>query len=283
MKKLKTKKGFTLVECVIAMAVLMIMSLLLAMLLNVSMTTRNGNMELERELDEQINKLVAGNDNASEGNNKKIEFYDKAGNSVGEIPANGDKGVTAEKIYREDVQVEVAKFEYDFENYEEFVKLKNKVVPGEEDASPDKSKLVYGAADVNGDVTITDSHYGAPVDNGDGTYKVTWDVSFVTNSGSPENAVKIALPTGTFDLSYDKTTVEGARVIVIAKDLIRIQPAITTVQWNGMAYEETFTNSISTNVKVIFNISKENYDKYYKSPQFYFYGGDGSSASVTIK
>lgn len=46
--KLKSKKGFTLVECVVAMAVLAIMSLLLMMILNVTVMTRNSNMKTER-------------------------------------------------------------------------------------------------------------------------------------------------------------------------------------------------------------------------------------------
>ncbi|MDE6579467.1 MAG: type II secretion system GspH family protein, partial [Ruminiclostridium sp.] len=47
MKKLRRKNGFTLVECVVAMAVLAIMSLLLTMILSVTLKTRNSNMQLE--------------------------------------------------------------------------------------------------------------------------------------------------------------------------------------------------------------------------------------------
>lgn len=289
MKKLKQKKGFTLVECVVAMAVLAIMSLLLTMILNVSLRTRNSNMTLEKELDEQVQGIVKGEDNKYSENNNKIEFFDKDGNSIAEIPGNDEKGVKSDKVYQEGEKAEIGKIEYDFKDYEDYEKLESGKDP-EEDKDPVGKKLAYGSAAVEGNINILDPNYGSPVishtekdEKGNDViiYSVTWNVSFDTKSGAPENAVKLTLPKGTTDLKYDKASLLNARVIVIADDLIRIQPVN---QMDGKNEEKyTKEDKLTTKVGVNFKISKDDYEKYYKSPEYYFHGGDGSSASITLK
>ena len=68
MKKLLKNSGFTLLECIVAMAVLAVMTLGLLMILNVTVKQRNQNSEIERSVDNQAENIVQGNfkvDNAA--------------------------------------------------------------------------------------------------------------------------------------------------------------------------------------------------------------------------
>ena len=61
MKKLLKNSGFTLLECIVAMAVLAVMTLGLLMILNVTVKQRNENSEIERSVDNQAENIVQGN------------------------------------------------------------------------------------------------------------------------------------------------------------------------------------------------------------------------------
>lgn len=115
MKRLKGKRGFTLVECVVAMAVLMIMSLLLTMLLNITLVTRNQNIEYEKSLDGQVNNIAAENEGAkSSPYAEDVEF--SSGDKTFSIPGNGNSYSKANKKYYEG-ENEIGIVDYNFENY----------------------------------------------------------------------------------------------------------------------------------------------------------------------
>ncbi len=289
MRSIKKKSGFTLVECIVAMAVLAIMSLLLTMILSITLKTRNSNITIEKKIDEQVDNLVAGTGASTEANDAAIEFFDKDGNSVGAIPANDSKGVSAKKKFYSDDDVEIGAFEYDFDKFEDFEKLESGEGGDSSKPVPGRGSKVYGKADIDGNVTITHiGDYKNPTANADGTYHVEWKITFTTKSGEPQKAVKLVLPTGTMNLDYNRdfSKTHGARITVLADDLIRMQPAIQTevTDWSGTHVNstETYTVTNNTEVHLSFDMSKEDYEKYYKSPQFYYYGGDGSSASVVL-
>jgi prepilin-type N-terminal cleavage/methylation domain-containing protein len=66
-KRLNKKKGFTLVECVIAIAVFSILSMIIASLLNAALTAHKNNLHDTRSLREQRRLLsAAASDNATE-------------------------------------------------------------------------------------------------------------------------------------------------------------------------------------------------------------------------
>ncbi|MDR0222494.1 MAG: prepilin-type N-terminal cleavage/methylation domain-containing protein [Oscillospiraceae bacterium] len=62
LRKLKSKSGFTLVECLVAILVFAIMSLLVATILTSSMTAHRENMSETRSLRSQRRELLQGND-----------------------------------------------------------------------------------------------------------------------------------------------------------------------------------------------------------------------------
>ncbi len=147
--KLKSKKGFTLVECVVAMAVLAIMSLLLMMILNVTVMTRNSNMKTERELDEQVDKIVQSPSD-KDPITQEIKFVQKVGGKeevIEAIPKHGDEHIKAEKVYDDGNEAELDALNYDFNDYDKFDKISKGGGATPAPADPG-SDLVYGSADV---------------------------------------------------------------------------------------------------------------------------------------
>ncbi|MCL2070616.1 MAG: hypothetical protein FWH07_00065 [Oscillospiraceae bacterium] len=89
MKKLNSKKGFALVECVVAIGVFTIMSLIVAMLLNAAITTHRSNISETRSLRAQRNDFmegVAGGNMLDRGDATKpsieFSFDDGAGGTI---------------------------------------------------------------------------------------------------------------------------------------------------------------------------------------------------------
>lgn len=262
MRKLKSKKGFTLVECVVAMAVLAIMSLLLMMILNVTVKARNNNMTLERELDQQIDELVKAAVTA-EAQTQKIEFVQDIGGgateAVDNIPADGSDGMKAKKVYNDSHESELDALEYDYDDYQKFKDIAKGAVPGGPD-SPG-SDLVYGSADVDdgvsGYVTITET---SCVDNG-GTKTVTLNVKTKVNSASNEAAIKVTLPTTVSSIRV--LSVTNATTLAISDNVVRIEPT------SSGTVESTFS----------FVIDSDDYDNSFVCvKKFYTGSGSGNSA-----
>lgn len=224
MKRLKSKSGFTLVECVVAMAVLAIMTVGLLMILGVTVRTRNSNTQLEREVDRQVQDIVQGDNVTTEAYKDPISFKDEAGNDVGEIPGNGG-GVKADKKYQEneDVDVEVGRLDYDFKD------MTASPSPGGDGGNKD-GKIsqagnfkVYGAADLSGGtVKIKEA---AKVTTSD-PYKITWEITFNPLSLADERGIKIVFPSGASQITCTTNT-QNCDVRSIATYTQRILPSQT--------------------------------------------------------
>lgn len=276
MKKIKNKSGFTLVECVIAMAILVIMSLLLMMLLTASINARNNNRQLESNLDGQVNQLVADVGLAQDAYEETIQFevaIPGEANYVETIPVAGtdamgvDNGLDADKIYVPNNEAEVDILEYDFEDYQHFKDIKDGNLPGNP-ASPTLGKA-YGGAKINGNIEIdetgkTDITEGSDVVG----YSVTLKISCNVTQCSTTAGIKLVLPSGVYNVKKGSCT-NVTTLALVSSDTIRIQPALGTD-------ENQAPGNISAEVK--FDISKSDYENRFKSVGE-FYGSSNISST----
>lgn len=268
MKKLKKRSGFTLVECVVAMAVLAIMSMLLTMVLNVALRQRNINMEQERELDKQVNEIVIG-DVTEEGMSQEIVFK-QDGEEVEKIPGNGVDNIDANKIYNEDNESELDALKYDFSNYTKFEDIANGGTPDGGEPENTSSK-VYGASDIVNVGGKQPVYLNATVaDGADGTkvikLNVRFDVASINKNQDGkvvgESAVKVVLPSSATDVS--SAAVMNSTTLPISKKIVRIEPAdVGTVEAN-----------------ITFTISDKDYTDNYKNVSYWFTGVDSAGNSV---
>lgn len=265
--KLKNKKGFTLVECVVAMAVLAIMSLLLMMILNVTVMTRNSNMKTERELDEQVDKIVQAPSEA-DAIAQEIKFVQNVGGvptDIESIPKDGDENIDAKKVYDDGNEAELDALKYDFSNYEKFDKISKGggSDPGAPDEDPDK---VYGSAD-----TSTVQIYQQSVSDNlkpdgtlDGTKTLKLRVSFNASSFSVESGLKVTLPKTA--VSVKVTDSSNCLALFITDNVLRVEPTGT-----GSVYAD-----------VSFVITDDVFDNEYKSVKNFYEGsGTGSPAQLS--
>lgn len=283
MKRLKGKKGFTLVECVVAMAVLAIMSMLLTMILSVTLRQRNSNITLDSEIDKQVENIVAGGgDTESKDIDLDIKLYANGVELSDKIPGNND-GASAEKIQHKGDGVNLDSLDYDFEDYKKFEDIANGKIDGGDGAKPgegyDTSKC-FGALDIeDGKVTVSEvgSRGGKRKDNGkiDAAvtpgveyeyYIVMWRITFTTNAVAPEKSVKLRIPKSG-KLTYWDNIQGGAIVDALSDTAVRIQPEAT-------GYSE---NDIK------FIISAEDIDDYGSVVQFFNGAGSGTSTTVNME
>lgn len=277
MKQIKTKSGFTLVECVVAMAVLAIMSLLLMMILNVTINARNNNRQLERELDGQIQSLVADESVTAESVQTEIKFeVSNPGetNYVETIPAPGtnaagtDNGLDADKIYVTGNEAEVDVIEYDFDDFKLFKDIANGALPGTP-ATPVHTSKAYGGAKINGNIEITETGKTDITDAGGNVtaHNVTLQISCNVVECSKTAGIKLVLPAGVYNFKKGACT-SVTTVTLVSSDTIRIQPA------SGSDENAAPGNIVAV---VSFDISKNDYDRNFKSVgEFY---GSGTSSN----
>ncbi len=256
MKIMKNKKGFTLVECIVAMAVLAIMTLLLSMLLSISLNQRNNNMVLERQIDDEVDKLVSSNDSVKGKTNYKsnIEFkVDDAESPFDKIDSNALN--SSDKLYiKNDDEIKLGSVKYDYK--EEY--FKNKVKDGLDhdnndfiDTNTDSERIICAFDGTSGisDITIKEvtgkSSYVGSI------YTVYWSVDFSLKKCSPEKAVKITLPSGAnyigVDLMGINMNLKNCKIYQNEENQIRLQPcSVSPTSWNGVIY---------------YNGANENYDE----------------------
>lgn len=268
MKKLY-KKGFTLVECVVAMALLAVMALMLSMLLTATVNLRNNNVKVEKAIDAQVDKIALDNESdpnrvsealASNGATDSVDF------------GGGIKITGGQKVYFSDSpDVQVGKLVFDSVGG-------GSSLPGEEgdpggDGEDDDpaNKKVYGALPISGNVSISQQSCN---ENGE-NYVMVWRVSFTPSTFQDDFSVKVKFPDGSRLISAQNNG-GSYKVHNLGRDTIRIEP----------------TSDASVTVDVEFSIPKSKY-RYIKNQEtgeteeetveHYFKGsGVGSSAQVSI-
>ena len=255
MKRLNNKSGFTLVECVVAMAVLAIMSLLLMMILTSTINARNANQKLEKDIDSQVDKIVGTGAITTEYKSEIVFSYPNgAGGTFTEsIPADNDDGVKAKKRYDSTAEAALGALQYDFSEYEKFKDIKNGI-----GSTPTvtTSKNIYGSE--GNEVKITENAI-----NRSGEKEVTWTVGYNSaNPGAKEISVKIILPAGWHDVSFSGTS--AGKMLMIDANTVRIE-----------------SGDASVNAAITFQISDEDYAAY-GSLDKYFKNGAGTGNTITI-
>lgn len=256
MKKLKSKIGFTLVECVVAMAVLAIMSLLLMTILTITINSRNANQKIEKDIDRQVDKIVGtGADTTAYTSEIIFSCPDGAGVYTEAIPADGTDSVTAKKRYESSSGASIGAIRYDFSSYEKFDNIKK---GGGTSTPPPGSGMgkIYGAEKAN--ITLNES-----VTAGTGEKKVTWTVDYNSaKPGAKEISVKIVLPAGWHDVSFGGSSV--GKMLMIDANTVRIE-----------------SGDASVNAAITFSISDDNYAAY-GSLDKYFNNGAGTGNTITV-
>ncbi|MBD5080738.1 MAG: prepilin-type N-terminal cleavage/methylation domain-containing protein [Ruminococcaceae bacterium] len=271
MKKIIDKKGFTLVECIVAMAVLAIMSLLLTMMLTVALKIHNRNMTVEQDIDKQIANIASNNNKSEENNNNSIQF-NQGGAVIDSIPSDGTDNLEAKKDTFNGSEVNMGILDYDFSKYtgwssgggettvyctecKKNYKLSELIENGtkcpfghilvkEQNIEKDK---VRGAIDtdkikihVEKDTSKTD------------TYNLTITIDTL-NSASTEKALKITLPATIEKIDAPTAKTEDFRAYMITKNAVRIEPKKTGT---NLSYTFSFTITDANYAKDFVNVSK---------------------------
>ena len=268
MRRIRNNSGFTLIECIIAMAVLATMSLLLMMVLNVTVLTRNNNRDTEREIDKQVEKIVAGAETETQPMGKEIVFKGKDGYEEAiPIPGanmaaddNRKNGLQGDKVFIPDNKAEVDILDYNFDNYLLFEDIKNAEDDDSDDDSGESSRKLRGAAANSVHITETCTNIGTDKN-------VTLNVKFSAIKKGDEIAIKVELPSGIYDISLNPVKNCGIenvgeakvkRTVLISDNVVRIQPIATG----------------DTEVNITYTIPSSIYDSAYVCVHRYFSNDD---------
>lgn len=277
MRRFISKKGFTLVECVVAMAVLTIMSLLLMMILNISLVTRNKNMELERQLDDQVESLAVNQALAETASfEDNIEFT--SGVDTFSIPGDGSSHVQANKKYYEN-ENELGKMDYNFDQY--FANLPTPLdVEGDapsDDESIGETGGKYGGGNALNSTGATNVSI-TPTSSLDGTgnHIISLTISFTSEYCTPERALKIILPIGSKYTGYSNAM--NCQIAQSSEYAVRIQPSNGSWDSGGDIGDGKQTLSVSATIS--FKISDNDYNEYYMNTGGYFTGSDSIEGSL---
>lgn len=260
MKRLHSKRGFTLVECIIAMAILAIMSLLLTMMLGITAKANRANRSAELELDEQVANIAQGNVSSTETiSDADIIFETQQPNETA-VAIQGD---VAKNVDNDENAIPLGAAEYDYGNYFD------ELVPDESSDDDDitngygsQSSKVYGGADLSGNtVYVSEITKTESADS----YDVTWRIAYTAEAVATEKSIKFVLPSGSKFKS--SSSIKEASILMISDRTLRIEPK----------------NVGPDEVNVTFTISKEDFNSdSCKSLQYYLLGVDDNASPVSI-
>ena len=252
LKKLKDNRGFSLAECVVALGLLSIMSLMVAMVLTGAIRIKNQTMSKEEEIGEQIHAIA--NDDVGESGmleatpfDKELAFYN--GTDIVDSIADEVNKISADRIYDSQASMQIGALKYDYGSYQSEIKKEQDRASGKE--------LIYGGAKLSHALSVTESE---KTENGD-FYDVKWVVNFSVGSYAPDESMKIVLPYGSVFDTFP-AGVSNQNIMGISKDTIRFEP-----------------NSTTTSVTISFKVPKENYQGEY--PITTHFGVEKQSNQVT--
>ena len=266
MKKLRRKNGFTLVECVVAMAVLAIMSLLLTMILSVTLKTRNSNMQLESDIDKQVANLASGSGGVKESYDDGIAFDGFT------IPGNSTPNVSANKTSGEENGL--SKLEFDFGKYFEAMGEPPKL-GSDKDADKvevgdwEKTAPCFGNVDLKEKIYITETK---SLNETTKIYDINWKVKFTVKSYAAVDSVKLTLPVGSKFKTW--STPNGVEKGPIGFTRKLTQYIVMIRPDDNSADPEPVNMELNVEVDLSFTISEEDYNENYKNLASYFGVGD---------
>lgn len=205
--KLRNKKGFTLVECVVAMAVFVLMATVVMQLLALSIQTYTHNDRIDKGLDVQLEYLVKNNNlQERESFDFAVEFLNPDDSSAGAMSVTGIKvnRLDVDAAESSDERLENIKDELFELNTLEY-SIAGDVGTSSEptsSSSPDSNTLnvvknymhIYGSMGFDNVIASEDP---ATTLNGD-THTIIWKFKLNDSKGvlgkSPINSIKVALP-----------------------------------------------------------------------------------------
>ena len=244
MKRLRKNSGFTLVECIVALAVLAVMTLGLMMILNASVKQRNSNMMLEQNIDKQVEQVVQGDSTTA------MDIGDDV------IELGGYKISGIQMVYLEDDETDLQIGALYYEGNGSLIEPdpENPGNPGTPEGpinAHNNNWKVYGALEVD---SVTVGQNGNAVVNADGSYTLSWDISFnFSGEASAIKSVKVVLPSYAEIISTPTKVNGNCNVHKIGNNIVRIQPTDT---WGGTFFK--------ANVK--FTVPASQYDAYVGDP-----------------
>lgn len=260
LKTLKEKRGFTLVECIVAMAVLAIMTLLLTMILTLTVDTRSKNAEDEREIDKQIEQLYI-NEGGEQTERISGGINLKSGAWGDSIPED----CIEKKYYGSDNgELQIAAVKSDFSDFD-FNRSNSHGYADYTDIGENVNDYkTFGAVKINGDITITE--LGEQDITDVDLHKITWNINFNVTDFSADKALKIRLPDGAKNIYFsdNKTLIFHSSSAVISKDTIRIEP----------------TGSGDVKAIVYFELSEKDFEMYNSAYAYFGQDGGGNQAIV---
>lgn len=271
MKKLNKKSGFTLVECVVAMAILAIMTLMLAMMMNIIVNLRNDNRNTEEDVDRQVEYLVNEQSTVTE------EIPDANIDFGGGIVIPGDN---ANKVYINDpnANAQIGAVDFGIE-VDEAITTSSDDSPGDVTTTSEKDiqidvgdKRVYGAIEVDGGVNVSEKK---SEENG-GVYTKEWTFEFTATESSDIKALKAVFPAGATLISY---TVENGdcNVYYLGNRIVRFSPQSDATQGNKQYIKVTIEFTVPKSKFVYLDGGTTKDDNF-----SHYFTGSGNGSTVTL-
>lgn len=252
LKRLKKNKGFTLVECVVALALLAIMSTMVMTILSMASQVHAANRSAEQEMDEQVAGMAQGAITETTEVEPVIQFYNGS-TAVASIDGS-ETGVNINFNRDSASSYPLNGLDFDCEAYQDYV---SEEAGGQEDAS--SNARVYGACDTS---SVTVSQTGATLDSATGTYTITWQCSFSVSEAQEVLAMKVVTPIGA---EFKSASGSNCSTRLISDRTVRIQPSAS----GGCAAIIQFT------------LSESSYNSFYRSFANYMRNSSSGAAIDT--
>lgn len=236
LKRLRKNKGFTLVECVVALALLAIMSTMVMTILSMASQVHSANRSAEQAMDEQVVGMAQGSITATTEVDPVIQFYN--GNTAVAAIDGSTTGIDVNFNRDSSSKYPIGGLEFDCEAYQGVIENEAGGAGG-----GDASTRVYGACNTS---TVTVAQASSTFDSASNTYTIKWQIQFSVSECADILAMKVVMPIGA---KYKTSAGSSCNTLLISDRTLRIQP----------------TSNGSCTTVLTFELSKTDYDVFYRS------------------
>ncbi len=265
-KGLKRKKGFTLTEVLVAMAVFAIMSAIVMQILAISIRYYGRNDRVDKDLDAQIENLVTENALVERNTVElTLDFIGTSGSAAGSLTV--DASVKKDST-DQDERLELNTFDAEISSIES----------GDDDENAGGGMItdtihLYGTKGIDSIVIASQQIYAPGTGGLEATYEITLNIKIdqTTNQSLSQyesNAVKISLPDSARNVSVDA-----------GDKLTHIMLSSTNVRLSDK--DPSSKDNIYDSIKITFTLPESAYDTEYGSFAKYFIAPDSTSAQTS--
>lgn len=261
MKKILKRKGFTLVECIVAIAIFALMSALVMQILALSIRQYRDNHHVEKDMDNQIQAIVDAN-NLLDRETTDIAFkFVSASGATNNFTVN-------DVVVKKDPSTGIGMDRLELNTFDASIS----VDPNAADKDKDKGAGMV-TADIHtygtkGITSIYISDQSTPPEEGSTTYNMHFAIK-VTDTDSilskaESNAFKISIPT-------------QARNVVVT---VPTTMSYAILGGGSIRFYDSATSSKETiydGIHITFTLEKDVYDAQYKSFAKYFIAPDNET------